>query len=94
MSLRGQAADEHGVLALAVHAVGQQIHLVLAVVDVREGFQIPISVLDVRGLVRDDLDAGVARLFEHGFERLWRERHDCYRIGFLGDHIFDPCLSG
>ena len=89
MRLRGQAADEHGVLALALHAVGEQVHLVLAVVDVLEGFQIPVGVLDVRSLVGDDLDAGGARLFEHRLERFRRERHDRDRIGFLGDHVLD-----
>ena len=61
----------------------------LAVVDVGEGFEIVVGVLDVRGLVGDDLDAGGARLLEHGFERLGREGHDGDRVGLLGDHVLD-----
>ena len=52
-------------------------------------FEVPILVLDAGALVRDDLDAGLAGLFEHRLKRLFVIRNDADLVDLFGDEVFD-----
>ncbi len=82
-------ADEDPIFPLAAHRLREQLRMRLAEAFGRGEFEVPILVLDARALVRDDLDACLARLVEHGLERLFVVRNDADHVDLLGDEIFD-----
>ena len=55
----------------------------------RGELEVPILVLDAGAFVRDDLDAGLERLFEYGLQRLLVVRDHANHVDLLGDQIFD-----
>ena len=82
-------ADVDRIFPLAAHRLRQQLRVRLAETFGRGELEVPVLVLDARAFVRDDLDAGLARLFEHGLESLFVVRDDADDVDFLGDQIFD-----
>ncbi len=89
MQRNGQRPDEYGVFALPTQGRRQVLCVRFAEAFDRGEFEVPISILLLRRLVRDDLDARSARPLQDGFQYFSVVRHNADDIHMLCDQILD-----
>ena len=81
--------DVDDIVAFFAHILGQSLHLDFAKQLGVDEFDVPIAAFLLRPLVRDDLDAGLLRAFQHWGGDLHIKRNQADHVDLFSDEVLE-----